>query len=97
MLWSILAPQLMKGRVKMTTRELIVDLYVLGFGCRCDEDFPFLYVLDGKDNVIASVDMLNFGVLDTTFKLFDCLKAYEKSKDVKIVISVCKYTVRGKG
>ena len=69
----------------MTTRELIVDLYVLGFGVRCDEDFPFLYVLDGKDNVIASVDMLNFGVLDTTFKLFECLKAYEKTRLVRLL------------
>ena len=69
----------------MTTRELIVDLYVLGFGCRCDEDFPFLYVLDGKDNVIASVDMLNFGVLDTMFKLFECLKAYEKTRLLRLL------------
>ena len=69
----------------MTTSELIVELYILGFGCRCDEDFPFLYVLDGKDNVIASVDMLNFGVLDTTFKLFDCLKAYEKTRLLRLL------------
>ena len=69
----------------MTTSELIVELYILGFGGRCVEDFPFLYVLDGKDNVVASVDMLNFGVLDTTFKLFDCLKAYEKTRLVRLL------------
>ena len=68
----------------MTTSELIVDLYILGFGGRCVEDFPFLYVLDGKDNVVASVDMLNFGVLDTTFKLFECLKAYEKTRLIRL-------------
>ena len=69
----------------MTTSELIVELYVLGFGMGCDEDFTFLTILDGKDNVVASVDMLNFGVLDTTFKLFECLKAYEKTRLLRLI------------
>lgn len=69
----------------MKTSELIVELYEMNFVGRCDEDFPVLYVLNVKDNVIASVDILNFGVVDTTFKVFEWLKDYEKTRLLRLL------------
>lgn len=64
----------------MKTSELKVELYKMDFIDGCDEYLPVMYVLDIKDNIIASVDILNFGVLDTTFSPFTWLKDGEKSK-----------------
>ena len=63
----------------MTTDELINELYKMDFIGGCD-DFPVMDVFDSEGDIIASVDILNFGVLDTTFSPFAWLKDDEKQK-----------------
>ena len=69
----------------MTTSELIDELYEMEYVGKCHVDNSFLYVLDNKGNLIAYVDYLNFGSLDTTFRGFTVLKEVEKTRLLKLI------------
>ena len=69
----------------MKTTELIDELYEIDYVGKCHVDNSFLYVLDNKGNLIAYVDYLNFGSLDTTFRGFARLKDDEKTRLLKLL------------
>ena len=69
----------------MKTTELIDELYEIDYVGKCHVDNSYLYVLDNKGNLIAYVDYLNFGSLDTTFSGFARLKDDEKTKLLRLL------------
>ena len=69
----------------MKTDDLIDGLYEMEYVGKCHLDNSFLYVLDNKGNLIAYVDYLNFGSLDTTFRGFARLKDDEKTRLLKLL------------